>query len=155
MPVSSRQERGTHSGYCPVVDPDATVTVPGVATYEKEEAAGRVSSEVSKNADILGKVFVTRFGDCTVGPNDTQVLVENAKGYADRYALEAGFRRCASRVAAPSTRQAWCVRDVPESMASPKWRLSEAFCSLKLPRSHRAQSYRFAERTPMSEPIRG
>ena len=81
MPAASRQESGTHSGlWLAVVDPDASVTAPGVASREKGEAAGRVSSEVSKNAAVLGKVFVKRFDECTASPNDTQVLVENANG---------------------------------------------------------------------------
>ena len=128
---------------------------PDGTSYGKEEAAGRASSDVSKNADVLGNVFVKRFGDCAAGPNDTQVLVDNAKGYADRYALEARFRRCASRVGVPNARAAWFVRGAPELMASPKWCLSEAFWSLKLPMSYRVQPYRFAVRTPMSETLRG
>ena len=81
LPASSRQECGTHSGlWLPVVDPDATASAPGVASYVKEEAAGRASSEVSENSDILGNVFAERFGDCSTGRNDTQVLVENATG---------------------------------------------------------------------------
>ena len=105
MPVAYRQETGARSGLCvAAVDPDATVTAPAVASYEREEAAGGASSEASKNADVLGKVFVKRLGDCAEGPDDTQVCVENAKGYAERFALEAGFRRCASRVGVPNTR---------------------------------------------------
>ena len=39
MPASSRQEKGTHSGLrLAAVDPDAPVTAPGVASYEKDEA---------------------------------------------------------------------------------------------------------------------
>ena len=42
-PVSLRRERGTRTGlWSAVADPDATVTVPGVALYEKDAAAGRV-----------------------------------------------------------------------------------------------------------------
>ena len=92
MPASSRQGSGTHSRmWLAVVDPDATATAPGVASYEKEDAAGRVSSEAGKDTDVLGKVFAKRLGDCRSCPSNTQVLVENAKGRADRYVLEAGF----------------------------------------------------------------
>ena len=77
-PASLRQERGAHSGLrLAAVDPDATFAAPGVASYEKEEAAGRVAAGVCKDADILGKVVAKRFGDCAVGPNDAQVLVRN------------------------------------------------------------------------------
>ena len=154
MPASSRRESGTRPGMCPAaVDPDATAAAPGVASNE-EEAAGRASAEASKHAGALGKVFADRFGECAAGPNDAQALVENAKGCADRCALGAGFRRCASRVSVPNTRASWSLRDAPEFMASPEWCLFGAFCLLKPPRSHRVQSYRFAERPPMSESLR-
>ena len=81
-------------------------------------------------------------------------MVDNATGYADRCALEAGFLRCASRVGVPSTRAAWLARDALESKASPKWRLREAFCAAWLLRSRRAQSYRFAESAPTSDSLR-
>ena len=112
---------------------------------KKDEAAGRASADVSKYADILGKVFAKRFGD----------LVENAKGYADGYALETGFRRCTSRVGVPDSRAAWHVRDAPESTASPKWCLYESFCAVKLPRPRRSQCYWYAESAPTSESFRG
>ena len=131
-PASSRQESGTRSGpLLAIVDPDASVTAPGGASYVKEGAAGGASSEVSKHADISGKVFVKRFGFWAAGPNGMQVLVENATGCADMYALGAGFRRGASRVGVPSSRAARFVRDVPESMASPGWCLFESSCSLE------------------------
>ena len=42
-PVSLRRERGTRSGLrSAVADPDATLAAPGVASYEKDAAAGRV-----------------------------------------------------------------------------------------------------------------
>ena len=74
---------------------------------------------------------------------------------AGRFALEAGFRRCASRVGVPSTRASWFVGDVPEFMASPKWYLFAVFCSSRVRKSHRAQSYRFAGRPPRPEALRG
>ena len=52
-------------------------------------------------------------------------------------------------------RAAWFARDVPESVASPKWCLREAFCAAKFPRSHRAQSYWLAESAPRSGSLRG
>ena len=103
----------------------------------------------------MGLAFLKRLGDCASSPADTQALVDNATGYADRYASGAGFRRCASRVGVPNARAAWFVRDTPESMAPPAWRLYEAFCAAKLPRSHRAQSRQFAESMPRSESFRG
>ena len=111
--------------------------------------------EVKKNAAILALAFLKLFGDCASSPADTEALVDNATGYADRYGLGAGFRRCASRVGVPNARAAWFARDVPDSIASPTWRLYEAFCAAKLPRSHRAQSRRFAESMPRSESLRG
>ena len=138
-----------------MVDSDATVAAPGASSYEREEAAGRASSGASKNADILGKVFAKRFGDCALGPSDKQDLVENAKGRAGSYSLEAGSRRYASRVGAPNTRAARSVRDVPESMESPKWCVFEAFCWFRPPRPRRVPPYRSAEGPPMSESLRG
>ena len=94
MPVSSNQEKGTRSGLrLTVVDPDATVTGPGVASHAKEEAAGIESSTVHANAVILGKLFAKWSGNCASSRNQTRVLVDNALKFADRNALEAGFRR--------------------------------------------------------------
>ena len=46
MPVSPCQERGTHSGLrLAVADPGAAATVPGVTSYEKDEAARRWKSK--------------------------------------------------------------------------------------------------------------
>ena len=130
MPASPRQEKGTHSGlWLAAVDPDASVTVSGAESYEKDEAAGRTSSEVKKNAGVSGEVLPKRFGECVSSPTDIQALVNDAAGYADRYALGAGFRRRASRVGVPNGRAAWFARDVPESMKPPTWRLCEAVLS--------------------------
>ena len=127
-----------------VVDPDATVAAPGVASRVKEEAAGHDASTVRANAVILGKLFAKRFGDCASKSNETQVLADNALGYADRYALEAGFRRCASRIGAPNSRAGCFVRDVPNCMGNAEWRLYDAAGELRLPDFLRVAPYRMA-----------
>ena len=156
MPAASRKGKGTHSGLrLAVVDPDAAVTAPGGASFGKVEDAGRGASEVSRNADISGKVFAERLGDCSRSPSASQDLVADARGYSGKYASEAGFRRCASRVGVPNTRASWFVRDVPEFLASPTWLLFETFRSMRIWGSRRVQSYRFAESPPWPEPLRG
>ena len=100
-------------------------------------------------------MFAKRFGDCTTSPGGTQASVENATGYADRYALEAGFRRCASPAGVPNARAARFARDVPESMAPPAWRLYKVLYAAKFPRSRRVKSCRFAESAPTFESLRG
>ena len=117
MPVSLHQEKGTHSGlWLAVVDLDATAAAPGVDSHEKEEAAGLEASSVRANAVILGKLFVKWFGNCASKGNESQVLVERALKYEDRYALEAGLPQRASRVGIPNSRAGWLVRDVPNTM---------------------------------------
>ena len=96
-----------------------------------------------------------RLGDCPRSPSDSQDLVANAKGCADKYALEAGFRRCASRAGAPYTRASWFVRDVPDFMASPEWYLFGTFCSMRTRKLRRVQAYRFAARPPRPESLKG
>ena len=96
-----------------------------------------------------------RLGDCPRSPSDSQGLVANAKGYADMYALEAGFRRCASRVGVPNTRASWFARDVPEFTASPKWYLFDTSRSMRMRKSRRLKSYRFAGRPPRPESLKG
>ena len=100
-------------------------------------------------------MFAERLGDCPRSPSDTQDLVANAKGRAGNYALGAGFRRCSFRASAPNSRAPCSVGDVPEFMAAPKWYLFEAFCSTRMRKSCRAQSYRLAESPPRFESLRG
>ena len=89
-----------------VVDPDAASTPPGVVSRAKEEAAGLDSSGARANAVILGRLFAKWFVDCARKGDETKVLAGNALKHADRYALEAGFRRRAPRIGAPNSRAA-------------------------------------------------
>ena len=147
--ASSSQAKGTHSGlWLGAVDPDAAAAVPGVVSRVKEEAAGRDSSGVFTNAQILGKLFVKRSGNCASKGGETKALVGDALKYADRYALEAGFRQRASRLGVPNARAAWFVRDVPQSMGHAEWRFYEAVCDLRLPDFLRAAPYRMVQGIP-------
>ena len=94
-------------------DPDATATVPGVVPDAEVpvEVVGR--SQVKANALLLRKAFASRFSDCTKAPSDTDDLVKNASQYSGRYALEAGFRRCASRLGASNMRAPRFEFDAP------------------------------------------
>ena len=124
MPVSSRREKGAHSGlWLAVVDPDATATVPDFTSRAKEEAAGVEASAAHSNAVILGKLFAKWVGNCTRAGKETQGLVDNALGYAGRCALEAGFRRCASRMGIPNSRASWFARYVPSGVGNAEWYL--------------------------------
>ena len=79
---------------------------PGGVSHVKEGAAGRDSSGVYTNAEILGKLFAKWFGDCAGKGDETKVSVGNALKHADRFAWEAGFRRRASHLGAPDARAA-------------------------------------------------
>ena len=79
--------------------------------------------------------------------DDTKVLVGAALKYADRYALEAFFRRRTSRVGVSNSRAAWFVRDVPKSMGNAERCFSPDFL--------RAAPRRMAEGMPSSEALRG
>ena len=155
-PVSSSQEEGTRSGlWLTVVDPDATVAAPGFAAHVKEGAAGVEASAAHANAVISGKLFAKWFGNRASSGKETQVLVDNALRYADRYALEAGFRRRTSRVGIPNSRASWFVCDVPEGMGNAEWRLFEAAGESYFPASFRVAPYRIAEGMPLSDALRG
>ena len=80
---------------------------------------------------ILGKLFAKWFGDCARKGDDTKVSVGAALKYADRYALEAGFRRRTSRMGVSNSRAAWFARDVPKSMGNAERRLYEAAGELR------------------------
>ena len=127
MPVSPKRQKRTFSGlWLTVVDRDATVAAPGFAPHVEEEAVGVEASTAHSNAVILGNLFAKWFGNCTRSGKETQVLVDNALGRADRYALEAGFLRCASRLGVPNSRASWFARDVPSGAGNAEWYLYEA-----------------------------
>ena len=75
--------------------------------------------------------------------------------YADRCALEAGFRRRTSRMGVSNSRAAWFVRDVPKSMGNAERCFYEAADELRLPEFLRVAPRRMAEGTPSSEGLRG
>ena len=156
MPAASFQEMGNHSGlWLAVVDPDAAVTVPGTAEHVKSEAMGREVSGVKENAGVLGKLFVKWFENCTNGSGETQTLVDNAMGYAEKYKLEAGLRRNHSRAGVSPTRAGWFVRDFPSPMRCPEWCMYEALSEKLLPMVHRVNPYRITECTPTSPSLSG
>ena len=138
-----------------MVDPDATATAPGAVSRVKEEAAGHEASTAHANAVILGKLFAERSGNCASKGNETQVLVDNAPGYADRYALGAGIRRRTSRIGAPNSRAGWFVRDGPKSMGNAEWRLYDAAGEFHLPDFLCVAPYRMAEGMPRPDALRG
>ena len=115
LPISPSREKGVHSGFwLTVVGPGATASAPDFAPRVKGEAAGVEASAARANAGFLGKLFAKWFGNCASSDKETQVLVGNALGYADRYALEADFRRCTSRGGIPNSRASWFARDAPQ-----------------------------------------
>ena len=94
MPAASDYAEGANLGLgSAVADPDATVTVRGVAPAVAEKVAGAGLSEMQSNSSLSGKVFATRFGDCALDPSDTQELVKNACRFSEKYALSGRFRR--------------------------------------------------------------
>ena len=122
MPVTPSREKGAYSGlWLTAADPDAAVTARGFASRVKGGAAGVETSAVRANAVILGKLFAKWFGNCTSSGKEGQTLVGNALRYAGRCALEAGFRRCATRVGAPNSRVSWLARDAPEGIGNAGW----------------------------------
>ena len=155
-PVPPSREKRTRSGLgLTVVDPDATATVPDFASRAKEEAAGVEASTAHSNAVILGKLFAKWVGNCTRAGKETQGLVDNALGYAGRCALEAGFRRCASRMGIPNSRASWFARYVPSGVGNAEWYLYEAIGITYLPAFFRVAPYRMAEGMPLSDDPRG
>ena len=130
-PASSRQERGAQSGLrLAVVDPGATVTAPGVASYEKDGASGRAPADVSKNGDDLSKVFAKRVGDCTSSLNGARLLVENANGVCGQV----------------------CVRSRVSPLRISRWRAKRAGGSA---RSRRARVRGVAEMLSVRSVLRG
>ena len=155
-PVSPYREERTHLGlWLTEVGPGATVAVPGFASHAKEERAGTEASTAHKNAAISGKLFAKWFGNCTHSGEETQVLVDNALGYANRYALEAGFRRCTSRLGIPNSRASWFARDVPSGPGTAEWGLCGAVGATYLPPFFRFAPYRMAEGMPRSDALHG
>ena len=72
-PVSSSQKKGTRSGlWLAVLDPDATVAVPGAVSRVKEEAAGLEASSLRANAALSGKLFAMWSGNCASKSNETK-----------------------------------------------------------------------------------
>ena len=156
MPVSPGREKRTHSGLrLTAAYPDAAAAAPGFVSHAKEGRGGIEASTVHTNAVILGKLFVQRFGNCTHSGEETQVLVGNALGYADRYALEAGFRRCTSRLGSPKSRASWFARDVPSGPGNAEWDLYEAGGVTYLPPFYCVAPYRVAEGMPRSDALCG
>ena len=82
-------------------------------------------------------------------------MVDNALGYADRYALDAGFRRCASRFGISNSRASWFTRDVPSGVGNAEWYLYEDAVISYLLASFRVAPYRMAEGMPLSDALRG
>ena len=121
----------------------------------KEEAAGRDSSGVYTNAEILGRLFAKWFGSCASKGGETKVSVGNASKYADRYALEAGFRRRASRMGVPNARAAWFARDAPQSTGRAEGRFYEAASDLRLPDFLLVAPYRMVGGMPSSGSLWG
>ena len=156
MPAASFQEKGNHSGlWLAAVGHEAAATAPGMVSQAKAEAEGRESTSVRTNAGILGKLFVKRFGNCTSKGDETQVLVDNALSYAEQYALEAGLKRCNSRVGVTATRAGWFVRDVPAHMCNAEWLLHKALSEGVLSQILKARPYRMTESMPMSDALLG
>ena len=147
MPLTSGYEEGTNSGmWLTVADPDAAVAVPGVVQSSAEKVAGAGRSDVQVDAFLSGEAFATRLGHCSFSSSDTQELVDNARRFSERFAVEAGSPCCSSRLAVPNAHAAWFLCDVPQRTSSPEWYLFWASSDLRLPTERRAQPYRCAGR---------
>ena len=70
---------------------------------------------VRKNAELLGKLFAKRFGECTRKLGAAEPGVEKAREYSERYELESGFLRCAN------ARMSLFSRGAPSSASAPEW----------------------------------
>ena len=81
--------------------------------------------------------------------------MDNALAYADRYALEAGFRRFSSRLGVPNSRASWFARDVLAGAGNAEWPLYEAVGATYLPPFFRVAPCRLAEVMPRSDAFRG
>ena len=103
---------------------------------------------------VVGKVFATRFGQCTLDPSATEDLEKNARQFSERYAVEAGFRRCSSRLGVPNPRASWFECDVLQNMAPPGRFSFSAFSHLRVSRYQRAKPHHFAARAPSSQSLR-
>ena len=134
---------------------DAAVTVPGMAKQAKDEAGGRESTGVRANAGILGRLFLKWFGNCATKGDETRVLVANAMSYAEQCALEAGLKRCNSRVGVTTTRAGWFVRDAPAPMGNAEWLLYKALSEGMVSAILKVSPFRMAESMPVSDSMRG
>ena len=156
MPTLPDDEAGANSGVClAVADADAGATAPGVVPESggSEEADGRSLAE--ENAAMSGKVFAPRLGDWSSDPSASDELGKNARKYAERFALEAGFRRCSPRAGVPNTRASRFELDAPPFQASVEWLSYAAINELRLSKDQQVQPRRIAESAPTSFPLRG
>ena len=131
------------------------MAAPGVAPDGggSEKANGR--SLVEEGAALLGKGLASRFGDCPSGPSAPDELVKNACKFSERYALEAGFRRCSSRVGAPNTLASRFEVVAPSYQSSAEWSVYAAINELRLSKDQQVQPYRPAESATTSHSLRG
>ena len=156
LPTVSNMEECANSGVLLwVSDPDVPVTVPGVLPNDVFDGGESASPSIMKNAEILGKMFAPRFVVCSLDPSASAQFVDNARKYAGGYALEAGFRRRASRLGVPNARSGFFVPDVPKNQTPPEWLVYSAIQSFRLPKDQQVQPYRFAECAPTPYSLRG
>ena len=156
MSTFSDYEKGTNSWALLVApDPDAPATVPGVAPDGDTGKGESIRPLVQEDAALLGNVLVSRYRDCSSDPAATEELVKNARNYAERYELEAGFRRCASCMSVPNARASFFEVDAPPRQAYPEWLAYWAAQELRFPGDQQAQPYRFAECAPTPHSLRG
>ena len=156
MPSSPYREWGANSGvWFAVAGPGATATVPGAVPDAEASDEATDRPPVEANAFLLGKVSASRFSNCTLAPSETDDLFRNASQYAERYAVEAGFRRCLPRLDVPNTRASVFEFEAPQYMASPGWLLYEAIARFRLPGEQQVRTHRPADRAPTSQSLRG
>ena len=104
---------------------------------------------------LLGKVFVSCFGDSSSDPSASDELVKNARKFAERCALEARFRRRSSRAGVPNTHASRLELDAPSYQASAVWLAGTASNELRLSKEPHVQMFRFAGRAPAPLSLRG
>ena len=79
-----------------------------------------------KTAELLGKSFAVRLGECSSGPDAASVVTKNGRGCSERYEEGSGSKRCASRRSGAATRASLFSLDLPKSGTSPEWLVYEA-----------------------------
>ena len=107
-------EEGTNSGlWLAATDPDASLAVPSASVERQPVGTSARRAPVRNNAELLGKLFAARLGECSSDPDAAAGVTKSACWYLAKYEKESGFKRCAFRLSGATTRAPLFSLDLP------------------------------------------